>query len=196
MNNQNIFFSVVIPTMWKSNRIIDMFKSLNNCDLVKEIIIIDNDPKSKLILENSFKLKYYTEFKNIYVNPAWNVGYKISNYNLILCNDDINIPNIEEVLIKISNSNFDIVGLDWNKSDSLNIKKIDEFPKGGYGCFMYVKNYTKIPDKYKIFRCDFILFEHNKNRGILSNPSLSGEIGTTVKSNLILHGLAIKDLNI
>ena len=35
-------YTIVIPTLWKSNRIHTLLKSLIECDYVDEIILIDN----------------------------------------------------------------------------------------------------------------------------------------------------------
>lgn len=83
------YFSIVIPTMWKSNKIFGMLPVYEKSKYVKEIIIIDNNPKKKIDLSEYKKIRYYTKGKNIYVNPSWNWGYALSNYNLILANDDI-----------------------------------------------------------------------------------------------------------
>lgn len=194
MDNIVKYYSVVIPTMWKSTRILEMLPVLENCELIKEIIIIDNDPTQKPNLEKYSKVIYYTQYKNIYVNPAWNVGYKLSNYNLIICNDDIFMSNIHEVLSLISKSDYDIIGLNWETVDNLIISPKEEFTKDGFGCFMYIKNYIMIPNDYKIYRGDYILFEHNKKRGSVSNPKLIGEKSITVKSDRELVKLAKTDL--
>ncbi len=36
-------FSVIVPTMWRSERTLPMLQKLNDCDYVSEIILIDND---------------------------------------------------------------------------------------------------------------------------------------------------------
>lgn len=189
-------FSIVIPTMWKSEYLAKMIPVYEKSNFVKEIIIIDNDYVNKLDLSIYNKIIYYTEFKNIFVNPAWNVGYKLSKYKLILANDDIYIPNLDEVLKLIDDSDFDMIGLDWIKKENLEIRKIDEFQKNGFGCFMYVKNYNMIPDDFRIFRGDFWLFKNSINRGILSNPLLGGEIGKTRKSDSEFYNIGVNDLEI
>jgi len=187
-------YSVVIPTMWKSNRILSLLTILENSKYTKEIILIDNNPNEKPVLPKLSKLIYYTENKNIFVNPAWNKGFELSKYNLILCNDDIEIPNIDDVLYLISYSDYDFIGISFEESKELKILDIENFPNSGYGSFIYVKNYIKIPEEYKIYKGDCILFENSKKRGILYNPSLIGERSVTLKSDPELYDLARKDL--
>lgn len=196
MNSKTNRFSIIIPTMWKSEYIHKMLPIYEDSQLISEIIIIDNDYIKCPSLTNYKKIKYYTEYKNIYVNPAWNVGYKLANNEIILINDDIFIPNIDDVLELISSSDFDFVGLDWENNKNLQITPITEFERNGFGCFIYVKNYLQIPNEYKIFRGDYLLFENNEKRGKLSNPQLIGEIGKTRKSNLELIEVSKNDLNI
>ena len=163
MNLDTNLFSVVIPTMWRSDYIHKMLPIYESSHLVNEIIIIDNDFIKCPDLKEFKKIKYYTEYKNIYVNPAWNIGYKLSNHKLVLINDDIFIPNINDVLDLINSSDFDFIGLDWSNKESLQITPIDKFERNGFGCFIYVKNYLEIPNEYKIFRGDFFLFKTNIN---------------------------------
>jgi hypothetical protein len=195
-HNDEKHYSVVIPTMWKSNRILSMINILENSKYVKEIILIDNNPKEKPVLPNLSKLIYYTENENIFVNPAWNKGYELSNYNLILCNDDIEIPNIDDVLLLISNSDYDFVGISFEESKDLKISDIKSFPSNGYGSFIYVKNYIKIPEEYKIYKGDVILFENNKKKGVMYNPFLIGERSITLNSDPELFSIARKDLDL
>ena len=181
------YFSIIIPTMWLSNKLEKMLPIYENCDFVKEIILIDNDPTKTLDLSGYEKIRYYTKGKNIYVTPAWNWGYSLSNYKVILANDDILIENLNDVLRLITESNFDVVGVDVTKNaKTLKIDSINKFPEKSYGCFMYVKNYRYIPDQLKIWYGDKILFESNKLRGILRNPHISTDKSITINSNMDL----------
>lgn len=181
------FFSIVIPTMWLSNKLIPMLKIYEKSSYVKEIIIIDNDPLKKIDLSEFSKIRYYTKGKNIYVNPSWNWGYSLSNYELILANDDILIENLDDVLGLISKSDCDIIGVDVSKNTkNLKIDYIDKFPEKSYGCFMYIKKYTYIPDQLKIWYGDKILFENSKKRGLLKNPHIITDKSVTIDSNIPL----------
>jgi hypothetical protein len=186
-------FSIIIPTMWESNNLKLMLDKYEKSNLVGEIIIIDNNPKNKFNLKDYKKIIYYTENKNIFVNPAWNLGYSLSSFKTILANDDILLDDINKILLNFINCEFDIVGVDWsNKKNILGIKKIEEFPYSGYGCFMYIKNYVPIDENYKIWRGDYILFENSYNKGILEGSGIKGEISKSIK-NQNLEVLAKKD---
>ena len=191
MDLTGIYFSVIIPTMWKSDKIHQMLDVYQKNELVKEIIIIDNNPLEKPNLEKYSKIIYYTEGKNLYVNPSWNIGYTLSSYKTILANDDIVIINLNDTLLQINESNYDIIGIDLT-SNNENKVFIDELrginvniPLGdqinGFGCFMFVKEYTYIPNNIKIWYGDDFLLHNSIKRGILKNLKLDFSISQTVK---------------
>ena len=190
-NPKNKFFSVIIPTMWRSDKILKMLPIYENCELVKEIIIIDNDPKLTPNLKLCSKVIYYSNGENLYVNPSWNIGYSLSNFKTILANDDIIIHNITEVLNKILNTNYDIIGIDLKSknTDEVTIIDLPKYDKNkplgsefyGFGCFMYVKNYKYIPNNIKIWYGDDFLFYNSTTKGILKNCKLDYSVSDTVK---------------
>lgn len=184
--NNNVHFSIVIPTMWLSNELFDMLDIYEKSPFVKEVILIDNDPSKVKNLSKYSKLRYYTKGYNIYVNPSWNWGYSLSKYNLILANDDIIINNFDNVMNLISNSDYDIIGVDLVKKvgSDIKIEAIQEFPEKSYGCFMYIKNYTYIPENLKIWYGDNINFDTAKNKGILINADIKTKKSTTINSNI------------
>lgn len=85
-------FSVVIPTMWRYSPFLEFLEKLHNEILVEEIIIINNDvrntPSTNILSLPKIKLQNLDS--NIYVNPAWNLGVKLSrNKKICIMNDDI-----------------------------------------------------------------------------------------------------------
>jgi len=177
------YFSIVIPTMWKSSLTVELLNKFIACDKVKEIIVINNDLWKTPTLPDSDKIIHCMMGVNIYVNPAWNLGASIANHNLILSNDDIMIENVDEVLTAILKSDLEIIGADKRPDDKgKRIKEIKHFPMNGFGTFMYVKNYVNIPDIFKIWIGDRILFETSESRGVLKNFGFSGKNGITLNS--------------
>jgi len=85
-------FSIIVPTMWRYAPFVEFLQELTLLDLIDEIIIINNDVKNtpnSNILKSS-KIKLHNVEQNIYVNPAWNLGVKLSNNKKIcIMNDDI-----------------------------------------------------------------------------------------------------------
>ena len=182
--------------MWRSNKITKMLEIYENNDLVKEVIIIDNNPSSRPNLKNFKKVIIYTENKNIYVNPSWNIGYTISKYKTILANDDIYIKNFNNLINLIDKTDYDILGVEINTFGDSYIKQIDKFPAKNYGSFMYIKNYKYIDEKYKIFSGDDILFDFAKKRGIIINANVETLRSETIKSDKMLENIAMRDTSI
>ena len=182
-------FSVIIPTMWFSNKLECLINELIKSELVGEIIVIDNNTlsnnKTQIINE---KLIILPQTENIFVNPAWNLGVNISkNENIIISNDDLCITNINKVLLEILNTNFDFIGLDYpniNKNDEVIITKTTGGMTKGFGCFMFIKKnkYIPIPDNIKIWFGDAILHNSIENKGRLSCNNFDIELSKTIKS--------------
>jgi len=192
-------FSIIIPTMWKSDKLLKMLQVYENSKYVGEVVIIDNEPKNKLNLDRFKKIKYYTLGYNIFVNPSWNLGYTLSKYETVLANDDIYIENLDLVFDNIIKNDFDIIGINIeNNSGKIEIQNIKDFPKNSYGCFMYVKNYTYIPEKFKIWCGDDILFNRSKKRGIILNSGIITDVSATVNADgkKLRNEIATKDLEL
>ena len=190
----------VIPTLWKSERIKDTIESFKLSDRKDiELIIIDNtnsDFKDRDSRITVIKVK-----KNIFVNPAWNIGSTLTKNNYIcLLNDDISLNincllNNFEKMVEVD-SNFGMIGLhkrnfnvdDYNSdSDKLQLVELDNRPFG-FGCMMILKkeNYVTIPDIFKVFFGDDYLYFFNKDinhRKIywIEGLKTPGEISVTSK---------------
>ena len=196
------YFSIIIPTMWKSDKIFRMLPIYQKSEYVKEIIIIDNNPiEKKIKLHNRKKIRYYAQKKNIYVNPSWNLGYTLSEHNLILANDDVIINDFDNVIKLISSTDYDIIGLGifGNKRERpIRIETINNFPFMGYGYFMYVKEYSHIPKQLKIWYGDKILFDKSKKRGVIRNADIEYDKGKTINSDnqKLRNNVARKDIEI
>lgn len=192
--------SIIIPTLWKSEKIIESIKQFIESDIKNsELIIIDNLGKENYLIEND-NIIFLKQENNIGVNKAWNIGVEQSKNDLIcLLNDDItfnfktlknNLENIKE----ITNTSF--IGFDANTnfSDNLNLDddifELIESPCRtlGFGCLMIFnkKNYIKIDERLKIFFGDDLLYYFNKNlnnRTIynIKNLKSTGELSKTSK---------------
>lgn len=165
-------FSVIIPTMWKSTRLLGMLHRLYGSDHVDEIIIIDNDKDSRFSFENK-KIRLLEQGENIFVNPAWNLGVKESkNENICILNDDVTF-NVDEV--------FNVANLVLKDHPTsclgvhpISYKGYDDIPKvaegsaigQGWGCCIFLKkeNWVDIPEQIKIwFGDNWIVQNHEKS---------------------------------
>jgi len=183
-------FSVIIPTLWKSNRIHKLLWDLIKCDYVDEIILIDNAGKYFEYYEALDKVKLVQVEENIYVNPAWNLGIKIAKNDLVaLVNDDINFDtNIFGVITKDILSEFGIIGQSEfnykvNNSDEPVLEKwTGKVRDWGWGCLIMLdkNNWIDIPDNIKIWYGDDYIFKCNPSpKSTLKNFNIETEMSTT-----------------
>lgn len=195
-------FSVVIPTMWKSKKIIRSIEDFLICDFVSEIIIINNDSNNKPDFDfNHEKIKMLDQESNIYVNPSWNLGVKTSSKeNILIMNDDVYIEDICELFKMVYSSDFDLIGLDKinsNVSNEFSVNKIEDSSKRlpYFGSCFFVKKdkYIHIPDDILIWCGDGIQYSFIKNRGLFTAPKIDLEMSVTLKHipnlNHILYGI-------
>jgi len=176
---EKIMFSFIIPTMYRSNKINDLLKTLEFESLVKEIIIIENIPQNSEYLEElidySFykKVKLLTQNENIFVNPAWNLGAQhASGEYLAICNDDVNFNPIILKDILHYYTNYDGIGFigmhssqyEKDKKPILFGIKHTESLNIGWGSLIFTKkeNYIPIPNDLKIFFGDNYFLNYSK----------------------------------
>ena len=107
-------FSIIIPTLLKDIDVLNkLLAQLNEDSTVGEIIIIDNSCSS---FKTDFsKVKIHVPKENLFVNPAWNLGIKLSSpeskYFGILNDDIIFQKNLFEQVHTFLETASDEVGL-------------------------------------------------------------------------------------
>lgn len=183
-------FSIVIPTLWKSDRTKKLLSDLTECEHVDEIIVIDNTLTD--ITDNTAgKIRTVSFGENIYVNPAWNWGiHNAKNAFVALVNDDINFnPNIFEVINNDILNQFGIIGMGEGNYKSLNIDGdpiLEVWKPGvndwGWGCFIMLnrKYWIDIPNDIKIWYGDNIIKDVNPSpKAVLRNFRVETEMSTT-----------------
>jgi glycosyltransferase involved in cell wall biosynthesis len=189
-------YTVVIPTLWKSNRTDKLLKDLEECEYVDEIIIIDNTSIYKTD-RTIGKIRMISFGENIYVNPAWNKGIEFAkNECIALCNDDINFdPNIFGVINQNILTQSGIIGMgEGNYKDAIDEERgpyIDVWQPGvndwGWGCLILLKksDWLPIPDDIKIWYGDNIIKDVNSvAKGCLRNFKVETEMSTTSDENI------------
>jgi hypothetical protein len=185
-------YSIIIPTLWKSNRIHELLRDLIGSEFVDEIILIDNAGKYFEYYEALDKVKLVQVEENIYVNPAWNLGIKIAKNDCItLLNDDINFdPNIFGIIDKNVLDAFGIIGMgEGNYKTPIDKERgpyLDIWKPGvndwGWGCFIMLnkKDWIDIPDNIKIWYGDnFIKDVNPAPKSSLRNFRVETEMSTT-----------------
>ena len=187
-------YSIIIPTLWKSNRTHTLIEDLLESQYVDEIIIIDNsgtEECDKLSTIHS-KLRMVSKGENIYVNPAWNWGIELAKNDLIaLVNDDINFDtNVFGVIDENVLNQFGIVGMGEGnykeQIDDNNGPYLDVWQPGvndwGWGCMILLnkKNWIDIPEDIKIWYGDNIIKDVNPSpKACLRNFKVETEMSTT-----------------
>lgn len=188
MNNQ---FSIIIPTMWVPDTFETLLSQLINEPIIKEIIIINNK-KDKTPNWQSlyhYKVNLINQEKNIYVNPAWNLGVSLASCNNIcLLNDDILFnTSIFEMISPQINTASGLIGLNMlgPQSETITLTR-EESRCWGFGCLMIMHkdNYHIIPNDLRILYGDDYLFAKNKpNTWYINGLANNRVAGTTCCSD-------------
>lgn len=196
--------SVIMPTIWKGEYYKQMLPVLNNHPLIGEIIVIDNNVNdTDESITKLSKIKHIKQKENIYVNPAWNIGVKIAQYDCIcLYSDDVLFDTTcLELIYQYCKSEYGITAFSLEtiseKSDNLEFIKSCFAPwesmqinavnfmhyRFGICMFMHKTSYFDIPEEYKIYYGDTYLFDNNVLKG-KQNFIVSGcAVATKMKSS-------------
>lgn len=191
--------TVIIPTLMMScNEIFSQtLKALNNCPLVKKIVIIDNSEEALFKNQPSKfdKIEVISYGKNIFVNPAWNEGLRKTNTEFFLIlNDDVLLddsslfscydwatkhPNTGIITVKtiVGDSICDFQKeLEKEKRNSLTVS--NEIPNGRAGWFMFgrTRYWKEIPPSLKIFYGDDFIYYNFKAQGFQNCLISSGTL--------------------
>lgn len=195
-------FSVIMPTMWFSDKVLDAISSFNKSTNVDEIILIDNNKAKALNVLQFEKVNHIKPEANLYVNPSWNLGVSLSkNNNLIISNDDVVINNIDDILTNSKIDEYDLIGLDYsniNKGNGLMFRGEITSMQKGFGCFFILnKNkYVNIPHDLKIWYGDAFIFNTIKNRAVFSHDNIDIQLSRTVLKVQDLHSIIDNDKKI
>ena len=94
--------SFIIPTLYKSKKLIQLLRSLNAHSLVSEILLIEDCPYTGMLDGYDFnKLTIVPFQERKYCNGGWNLGVNlVKTHYHALCSDDILFPTsiIDDVL--------------------------------------------------------------------------------------------------
>jgi len=191
-----------------------MLPMLNSHELIGEIILIDNDViKTDYEIIGLSKINYQPQQKNIYTNPAWNLGVKLAKYNkLLLLNDDClaNINSLEQIyeqitpdkgLIGYSALSYCTYTIDMFESfcqngfgDNITFEILNPMfysqrsgmPHISYGCMMYAhkESFYEIPEEFKIYYGDLFNYLMNLREGKQNYQIENGFVMTQMSSTV------------
>lgn len=198
---------IVMPTMWMVPGITENLESYAACTAVNKIIVIDNNPAQRPAhaVFNHSKVELVSYGRNIYVNPAWNEGYRRSQADVIcILNDDISVhDDIWRLASTTDFSAIDIIGVHLKGSaDNFHIDRFEDNadriqrlnydrtqPIGGqawaFGICMFIKrsSYHVIPSLYQVWFGDDYLVQNCENIYVLSTNKIKGEISGTLSQH-------------
>lgn len=186
--------SVIIPTLWRARELATMLPILSNHPLIGEILIINNDAaaQSDELLKLK-KVKNIAQKKNIFVNPAWNLGVKKAKYDKIcLFSDDIIFdPRVFDMVYDKITKDIGIIGPHgkcikkfYVQSPLVRLEPATEFWHG-YGTllFLHKDNYLPVPEEFLIYYGDVWQYDYNLIQGrqnyFIKGICVRTEMGTT-----------------
>jgi len=192
-------YSIVIPTMWKVDSFEQMMYRLLSHNLVQEIIVINNDFDNTpewFKATTSDKIRIYNFQKNIYVNPAWNLGVRESkNDKICLLSDDVLCDTfLFDYMYDKMTPELGVVGL---HIDCYYLQKYTNYPQSsiglvdchkqefGFASLLLVnkKNYVDIPESYLIYFGDNWIFHTHQKMGktprMIVNFTVHGTVSNT-----------------
>ena len=173
--------SIVVPAAWGYDPFCNFLEHVVELPVVGEVIIINNNvertPDHSVL--NHPKIKHHKMEKNIFVNPAWNLGVTLAAYDKIcFLSDDVAVDLrafFEGDRFVSKETGVLWIGTSWNtyrlhmeqfdqikpekykelivKGDA-RIKKASELPDScGSGSlfFIHKENWVPIPDQLKVY---------------------------------------------
>ena len=200
-------YSFVIPTMWRCNDIfLPFLEKLCASDLINEIIIINNDDANKPAFDfSNAKIKMFNFGRNIYVNPSWNYGVKISrNERICIINDDVTYDlAVLEKIYNLLTPESGVFGLcpgvgDFNQipvtDKSIDIVEWTGQHTYGFGCLMWINknSWIDIPNGLDIYYGDNFIFDIQLSQGkknyLVANLDFYSKFAGTVGDTTISGG--------
>jgi hypothetical protein len=175
-------FSVIIPTMFKRVDILDqLLQNLYQDPMVEEVILINNCnlTESIPVIPLNNKLLIVSRGRNLYVNPSWNLGVKLSTQDHIaILNDDITVS--DKLFTGVCQLDFDNIGIlgachpaieETENPTRFSVPSFEilgaRIRPWGFGIFMAMKksNYVEIPEEMLIWCGDDYLFHNIASKG-------------------------------
>jgi hypothetical protein len=190
--------------MWLGMGLMDVLLESETNPFIGEVLVINNAPAvtPKCFTERRWsKVKTISFGRNIYVNPAWNIGVQDSKYDqLCIMNDDIRFDlKVFEFMSDKLDPSFGPAGPAYpngpvDGSIRISIDPIIRWTQllgtaaEGWGTMMFMNkaNWLPIPQQLKIFSGDDWIYDNawvtNKFPRTINNfhiTSQNGRLGTT-----------------
>lgn len=157
------YFSVIIPTMQRSSVLHEVLSRCERHPLVSEILLINNSART--VPDLTSKVRVIDPGRNIFVNPAWNLGVREARSPLLaIINDDLLFEeeSLTYAASVLRRGWFGVVGPDKTAFGGLMEGRVSHRPAltgatGAYfGTFMCLRrsDYVPIPEEMLIWGGD------------------------------------------
>lgn len=188
-------FSVIIPTLQRSKRLDEVVSICVANPLVLEVLVINNAPTP--LAWDSPKVRVLQQDKNIFVNPAWNLGaHEARGDYLAIINDDVVFDPAAFILTAriLRRGWFGIVGPDRSTfTDSRSSRPRHQLARAsatffGFGTFMCLRrsDYVPIPEEMQIWGGDdWLVLNQHRPPAALLGIWFRTEMGTSSGSKAI-----------
>lgn len=185
-------FSVIIPTLQRSAELRPLVEQCAAHPLVAEVLVINN--ATGPLHWPSPKVRVLHQERNIFVNPAWNLGVREASAQwLAIVNDDVRFDDdvFDYVAKLLRRGCYGIIGPDPSCFERLRSGRIRHriapfFSfKGPFGTFMCMRrtDYVPIPEEMRIWGGDDWLFmRQRKPNAVLLSARFETDMGTTSAS--------------
>lgn len=189
--------TVIIPTIQKKPLVLGaLVNLLKDEECVSEVIVINNTPDIPIddalfTEDNHRKIRILYPDKNLYVNPSWNMGVRLSkNENFALFNDDLLVCKgfcqkvIESEIFNAEDTG--LIGLDHSKienfppeTEALELPVADDAAElefvqltrhlytGNWGSVIFGKKskWNNIPSDFRVIYGDNYILKRNLDLG-------------------------------
>lgn len=148
--------SVIVPTMWRGEYLLEMLEQLISSDSIEDVIIIDNDPTKTPHLPVNSKINYIRNEKNIYTHASWEMGVTAATTNhLMFLSDDVkfDINYVPTILEKLERGV--VIGAHpdaWNSDTPFEFKRLPyHVHSWAVLFFMKKEDWKPIPEGLKVW---------------------------------------------
>ncbi|MEV7100382.1 glycosyltransferase family 2 protein [Micrococcus luteus] len=180
-------FSVIIPTLQKADELPGLVEQCAAHPRVLEVIVVNNAPTP--LSWESPKVRVLQQERNIFVNPAWNLGAReASGEFLAIVNDDVRFDDAAFSLAARGLRWFGVVGPDRScfvqsglERPRLRLAR-SSATMFGFGTFMCVRrsDYIPIPEEMRIWGGDdWLISQQRRPPGVILGVPFATEMGTT-----------------
>jgi hypothetical protein len=185
-------YAAIVPTLQRTTLLRRLLDDLAAHDLVDEVLVVNN--ATQPLEHASAKIRVVSPGRNIYVNPAWNLGVsETTSRRLAIINDDVALPQglLESAAERLDKG----AGIIGAHSSCFSGESVDPGTRvsfrpawwrtRAFGTFMLMDraSWVPIPEDLQIyFGDDFVFRRQTKTNYTFSGVLLGRHTGTTASS--------------